>query len=404
MDLNNLIRFENENTNLDFKAIEYWKKDKVSLLKDFISMANAANSEDKYIIIGVKDVPGHIRERVFIGLENFSDQADLENIIQENIEPIINFKYFTHELDDKIYGIIKIFNNHSQPYMMKKNFGKLEQGNMWIRRGSRQSNITRSDIDDFFTRTRTSITENDIKISFDKHNENTVCLKRVNFDDKLSFPSQKKKTFYEQKLEELSKYISEEKAEESPGIFNFLREYDPSTKKILMFNDQMGLPVRWNENEIEKAIENVENAYFDEDEYHLFENLGEKLNIYIFNDSNKFLEDVKLEFNFDSTLFAISESKPIKPYRGSPLLMQPLSLNIPNTSGYPFVDNDGKYYTVEEKFSKIRHKEFQPIFQEELRIFVRANADFDKSEIRFKISARNLATPVEGVLYIEICE
>ena len=89
MDLDDLIEYESENTCLDFKAEEYGC-DKISLIKDIMSMANANSMNKKYIIIGVKDIPGS--DRQIIGLNTISDQANLENVIQENIEPNINFK------------------------------------------------------------------------------------------------------------------------------------------------------------------------------------------------------------------------------------------------------------------------------------------------------------------------
>ena len=88
MNLDDIIEFDEEGTNLDFKKEEYSKSDYVSLLKDVLSMANATNPETKRIVIGVKHRPGENKE--FIGIEKLSDQVILENIIQENIEPNIN--------------------------------------------------------------------------------------------------------------------------------------------------------------------------------------------------------------------------------------------------------------------------------------------------------------------------
>ena len=78
MDLDYLIEYESENTCLDFKVEEY-VNNKISLLKDIMSMANADSMDKKYIIIGVKDLPDS--ERQIIGLDSISDQANLENVI-----------------------------------------------------------------------------------------------------------------------------------------------------------------------------------------------------------------------------------------------------------------------------------------------------------------------------------
>ncbi len=43
-ELNDLIRFENENTSLDFKAVQYSKAFHEALIKDIMAMANANSS------------------------------------------------------------------------------------------------------------------------------------------------------------------------------------------------------------------------------------------------------------------------------------------------------------------------------------------------------------------------
>lgn len=62
MNLDDIIEYDEEGTNLDFKKEEYHKDDYVSLIKDVLSMANALNPETKRIVIGVKYRPGEDKE------------------------------------------------------------------------------------------------------------------------------------------------------------------------------------------------------------------------------------------------------------------------------------------------------------------------------------------------------
>ena len=48
--LDELVRYENENTDLDFKGTQYMKKQHEALIKDIMSMANADTENDRYII------------------------------------------------------------------------------------------------------------------------------------------------------------------------------------------------------------------------------------------------------------------------------------------------------------------------------------------------------------------
>jgi len=50
-DYDDLIKYENENTSLDFKEIQYEKKHHEALIKDIMSMANADVENDRHIVI-----------------------------------------------------------------------------------------------------------------------------------------------------------------------------------------------------------------------------------------------------------------------------------------------------------------------------------------------------------------
>ena len=126
MNLDDIIEYDEEGTNLDFKKEEYKKGNYESLIKDVMSMANAINTEPKRIVIGVEYVFGGKRD--IIGLEELTDPAIFENIIQDNIEPTINFRYYPYEFNGKLLGVIEIIDNNDKPYMMKKDYLKLNIG------------------------------------------------------------------------------------------------------------------------------------------------------------------------------------------------------------------------------------------------------------------------------------
>ena len=185
MNLDDLIEYESENTSLDFKVEEYGKNN-YELIKDVMSMANAHTNEKKYIVVGVKDNPNEDRE--IIGLKNISDQAILENIIQENIEPIVYFKYYKYEFKGKMLGIIEIGDNRNRPYMMKKDNASLKKGDSWIRKGSRQSRVVREDIDKMIQERLSYIDIKKVKIGIDNNfeKEQFIEIPVINLDEKSS--------------------------------------------------------------------------------------------------------------------------------------------------------------------------------------------------------------------------
>src|SRR5690554_2160822 len=152
-DLLDLILYENENTRLDFKRDEYKKEDFVPLLKDVLSMANAFSSQDKFIIIGLKPISPD--ERGLKGIDGeLTDAATFQQLVHENIEPEIAIDYFPFPLENIKLGVIKISNCNNPPYLMKKDYGngkrKLFKGEGFVRKGTHQTRLTRSDFDRHF--------------------------------------------------------------------------------------------------------------------------------------------------------------------------------------------------------------------------------------------------------------
>lgn len=310
MNLDDLIEYESENTSLDFKAEEYGKNN-YELIKDVMSMANAHTNEKKYIVVGVKDNPNEDRE--IIGLKNISDQAILENIIQENIEPIVYFKYYKYEFKGKMLGIIEIGNNRNRPYMMKKDNASLKKGDSWIRKGSRQSRVVREDIDKMIQERLSYIDTKEIKIGIDNNfeKEQYIEIPVINLDEK---PSNIEKKRLEDLLEKLRLYDKEDKKREKLFLVNKnFGEYLNDSKRIRVGKNFLGQSVYYDEKEILEKIKNVTTEFYDEDFYFLLEENSLKLNFSIYNDTNIFLEDVKIEFKIPKDVFFVAESIPEKP-------------------------------------------------------------------------------------------
>lgn len=394
MNLDELIEYESENTSLDFKAEEYGKNN-FELIKDVMSMANAHTNRKKYIIVGVKDNPNEDRE--IIGLKTISDQAILENIIQENIEPIIHFKYYKYEFKGKMLGIIEIGDNRNRPYMMKKDNASLKKGDSWIRKGSRQSRVVREDIDKMIQERLSYIDIKEIKIGIGNNFEKEQYIKIpvINLDEK---PSNIEKNRLEELLEKLRSYDKEDKKREKLFLVNKnFGEYLNDSKKIRVGTNFLGQSVYYDEKKILEKIKNVTTEFYDEDYYFLLEENSLKLNFSIYNGTNIFLEDVKIEFKIPKDVFFVAESIPEKPNYDSFGMKLPSSFVM----GYPNVEEENNYYIVTEYFDNIRHKDLTMIFSEDLRCCKIREYKGNKINIKYKISAKNLETPIEDILVLK---
>ena len=406
MNIDDIIENDGESTNLDFKKEEYKKSSYSSLIKDVLSMANALNPDVKRIILGVKHKPDGSKE--FIGLNNITDQATLENIIQDNIEPNVNFKYYPYNFKDKTLGIIEIADNDNKPYMMKKDYQPLVKGDIWIRKGSRQSRATREDLDKMIDFKRKLAFNNKIIIGFGKELKNSINLPKCNIK-KENFPSEIRKKEMENLIEKLDNRYNANNEKESSELtplekiasigIGFYGEFNDTNKSIRTgYNSLTNLPVYQNKVEILNEIGNLKSIYYEDDCYYLFEENSIKFNCKIYNDGTEFLEDVKIELFFDSTVFVISQEIYDEPHSNN-LLYQNVKVTNYN---YPNVYADGNCIVAEFCHDKIRHKTLTDIFDEDLRILIKANTDIKDTEVKYKIGARNLSNPIEGTLKIVI--
>lgn len=64
-----------------------------------------------------------------------------------NIEPEIQFDYFKYEYKGIVLGVFKIHKTENKPYMMRKKFDRLNEGDCLIRKGSTNTMAKRSDFD-----------------------------------------------------------------------------------------------------------------------------------------------------------------------------------------------------------------------------------------------------------------
>lgn len=180
------IENEYENEFLDFKLNPYnWNEQssKSDFLIDVISLSNSSTEKDRYIILGVKIKSNGERIIKGINTNDLVDSAEYQQIVTENIEPTLSVevKIITNSVGLK-FGIIKIFNCNNKPYLLKKKYGNLEPGFIKVRKGSRNSNISRYILDEMYE-SKNAKTESKFKVSglIDGKISDTVELGKYDF-------------------------------------------------------------------------------------------------------------------------------------------------------------------------------------------------------------------------------
>ncbi len=166
MNILEIIEHENESMCVDFKKTQYQKENRDEFLKDIMSMANANTDTNKrYIIIGVKQVPSGEREFHPIPAEAFTDDAEYQSLVRNNIEPEIKFSYQPIMFKECRFGVFEIIECNQRPYMFKKDVVRYKKGECYIRRGSQIERVNRYDLEVMYEERYKMQRERDIKFS-----------------------------------------------------------------------------------------------------------------------------------------------------------------------------------------------------------------------------------------------
>jgi len=131
------LLYQNESETLDFKIAQYpfdkaTDEKKSELLKDILAFANAWRQSDAYILIGVQEVKGG--RSIAIGIADHLLNRNLQQFVQSKTNRPVAFSYSAETLDGAQIGVISI-PIQDRPVFLKKDYGNLRSGVVYIRRG-----------------------------------------------------------------------------------------------------------------------------------------------------------------------------------------------------------------------------------------------------------------------------
>ena len=151
----------------DFK--QEWHEDMPSLIKDIICFANTVHDEDCYLIFGVSDnleITGMQKDR--------RKQADILDALSNvmfagDVVPQIAVDSIRY--DGQTLDILTVFNTNSTPVYLKKPYGKMHTGCIYLRNGDRNTpdngNAEIHQIEDLW-RKRFGLTKPPLEYAFDR--------------------------------------------------------------------------------------------------------------------------------------------------------------------------------------------------------------------------------------------
>jgi hypothetical protein len=390
-ELDDLIKFENESTNVDFKAKQYANNE--DLLKDLIAMANANVAGNRHIIVGLKHLPDGTRKSWGINRSEFVDSATYHQLARENIEPEIHFDYSPYELEGHLLGVLRIYNCNDQPYMMRKDYISLRAGDAWIRKGSHQPRLMRADLNRIWEKRTNEFTAN-IKIGFDSAGMPKEIARPAMGEVQL--PS-------DQAATRIREILAEREQALPPGDALMLRHLIETG----MF-PKMGLgPTPYAQrgsNELRENLSKVKDTYRESDLHALYEQHASRVNLSILNEGDTYIEDASIEIKIPKVngLRVASKIYP-EPDRSGPFAVPHLSL-YGLRRHYPSVKNYKEHIVIFQSVGTLRHGILERAFQEPLRVVFGSELIGQKVLLECTLYGKQLRIPRKEILTIEVTE
>jgi hypothetical protein len=390
-ELDDLIKFENESTSVDFKAKQYAKTE--DLLKDLIAMANANITGDRHIIVGTKHLPDGSRKIWGIIKSEFVDSATYHQLARENIEPEIHFDYSPYEFEGHLLGVLRIYNCNDQPYMMRKDYVSLRAGDAWIRKGSHQPRLIRADLNRIWEKRRDEFTAN-IKIGFDS----AGLPKEIAHPamGEVQLPSDQAATRIREVLAEREKKLP-------PGDASLIRHFIESGTF-----PKIGLgPTPYSQRsskELRENLEKVKDTYREDDLHALYEQHASRINLSVLNEGDTYIEDASIEIRIPKVKgLRVAAKIYTEPDRSGPFAVPRVSLYGLGRH-YPSVKNYREHIRVFESVGTLRHGIPERTFHEPLRMIFGKELVGQKVLLECTLYGKQLRTPRKETLTIEVTE
>ncbi len=345
-------------------------------------MANTPVEGNRYIITGVGlDAAGQQRF-VSVDREDFSGKPPYQALVAEFIEPPIHIKYRPLSVQHQRIGIYEIGDCQDKPYMMRIDYSEqLRRGDAYVRVDDASIKIGRRMLLRMFNeRSGSPVQEDMIEIGFAGdiiHKK--LCLPTV---DLCRLPS----TVERSKLGEL---VDARKKSRNTGA---------TTRMVRMIHMRLfGSDSPYEDRSptaLNEEIEHVNENYESDDQYFLFEENAERLQLVVFNSGDEPLQNASLTLRMPNhDALHVATCVPARP--GGAQQADGATVDL---TDYPTVSVRGNEVQVSSTLGEIPVGGPVDVFELPLRICVGRELDGKQMNIRYKLFGSNLRQPVEGCL------
>jgi schlafen family protein len=380
MTIEGIIRHEPECSYVEFKSEQYLEKRSGDFVKDMMAMANSHYEGSKYIIVGVKEKGG---QKTFEGMSKpLEDPSRYDQVVHQNVEPEIRFSCRMVEADGLSYGVFIIENCNDRPYMMKKDFHDLRQGETYIRRGTTNFLLTRRDLDAIWDqKLKTSRFDGDVKVlcTVESQANNLISIQQF-----VILPSERHARVIERTINDLH---SRSPIERVKGLDEFYWGYS------LMDTE-----------ELEDHLSSIKATYHDEDLFEKFEVLGAKVNFVLSNTGSSYIEDVTVDILIPA--LPGLEIAPKEHYKGGAMIAAAMNISSfgDKSRQYPSVKLNENQFEIRQRLNQLRHGIETSLFGIPIRVFADQQMAGKTIEAKITIHGKNLTKALQLEVPIRFAE
>ena len=147
-----LIRNEDTDSSLAFRASVYRRGDQTEMLRDLISLANAPVVGRRFLFLGVDDQPGRVRRFPGISERSWKSFCSvLPEYLGRTVEPRIPLTLTAVEVEGVLIGAVCLAPCEDPPYLLARRVSaSMPAGGGWARRGVKLRRLVRKDLQRIF--------------------------------------------------------------------------------------------------------------------------------------------------------------------------------------------------------------------------------------------------------------
>jgi hypothetical protein len=372
-------------TGVQFRKAPYGATGIRQFLRDVLAMANAAETGSRLIFTGIEvDRTGNRRVRT-VEESDFSGKPSYQSLVADFIEPPLRVRYKPLSIEGHRVGVYEISNGGDKPYMMRVDYSeKLRRGDAFIRVKNNIVKLGRRQLQEMFeARFLESLSVENIEVGFPGEIMHKIL--KVDTIDLAQMPSALAASKLKQLLDMKSK-LAESGSETVMARLTHARLFGPDRP----YQDR-------SPEDLIREMADIRKKHRYEDEYFLYENRAQHLQLMIINQGEDAIENASLTLvmpNHNS--FYVAGRLPRLRRDDRWITRSPADL-----SSYPAVTLKDESVHVSNTLGDISTDAPVEVFETPLRFCVGHELKGRKLEIRYSVFGSNLREPARGRLRLK---